>query len=219
VCAFAQTANPCPRFPVGSVVTEPEDLFSQNGELRVSLSYQTGVDENGNTTFCYLLPDGQQSPTLHVRPGDHLILTLTNDTPAAAASTEMRMSSSAATICGAATMDASSTNVHYHGTNTSPTCGQDEVIYTLINSGQSFTYDVAIPPDEPPGLYWYHPHVHGMSEAAVQGGVSGAIIVEGIENVQPAVAGLRQRVLIVRDSPLRESRDADENMSANDVPA
>jgi hypothetical protein len=26
--------------------------------------------------------------------------------------------------------------------NTSPTCHQDEVIHTVINSGESFTYDV-----------------------------------------------------------------------------
>ena len=33
----------------------------------------------------------------------------------------------------------------------------------------------------------------------MQGGASGAIIVDGIENVQPAVAGLPERVLLIRD--------------------
>jgi FtsP/CotA-like multicopper oxidase with cupredoxin domain len=93
----------------------------------------------------------------------------------------------------------SSTNIHYHGTNVSPACHSDEVIHTLINSGQSFTYNISFPSDEPPGLYWYHPHVHGIAEPAVLGGASGAIIVDGIENIQPAVAGLPERVLIVRD--------------------
>ena len=37
---------------------------------------------------------------------------------------------------------------------------------------------------------------------AVQGGASGAIIVGGIANLQPAVAGLPERVLIVRDQPV-----------------
>jgi len=41
-----------------------------------------------------------------------------------------------ATVCGATTMDDSSVNIHYHGTNTPPTCHQDEVIHTLINSGE-----------------------------------------------------------------------------------
>ena len=39
----------------------------------------------------------------------------------------------------------------------------------MINSGETFQYDVQFPLDEPPGLYWYHPHIHGISEAAVQG--------------------------------------------------
>jgi FtsP/CotA-like multicopper oxidase with cupredoxin domain len=81
-------------------------------------------------------------------------------------------------------------------------CHQDEVITTLVNSGQSFQYDVQFPADEPPGLYWYHPHVHGIAEAAVQGGASGAIIVEGIQNVNPAVAGMPQRLMIIRDNPV-----------------
>jgi FtsP/CotA-like multicopper oxidase with cupredoxin domain len=98
-------------------------------------------------------------------------------------------------------MTFSSLNIHYHGTNTSPTCHSDEVIKTLINSGQTFQYNVAFPSNEPPGLYWYHPHVHGVAEKAVLGGASGAIVVEGIENVQPAVSDLRQRILVIRDQP------------------
>ncbi|MBV8731354.1 MAG: multicopper oxidase domain-containing protein [Acidobacteriia bacterium] len=99
-------------------------------------------------------------------------------------------------------MSTASVNVHYHGSNSSPTCHSDEVIHTLINPGDTFDYDVLFPGDEPPGLYWYHPHVHGIAESAVQGGASGAIIVEGIQNLQPAVAGLPQRLLIIRDQNL-----------------
>jgi hypothetical protein len=36
----------------------------------------------------------------------------------------------------------------------------------------------------------------------VQGGASGALIVEGIQNVNPVVAGLPQQVLIIRDNPV-----------------
>jgi len=96
-------------------------------------------------------------------------------------------------------MNSASVNIHYHGTNTAPHCHQDEVIHTLINAGETFTYDVAFPKSEPPGLYWYHPHVHGISEMAVQGGASGAIVVDGIADVQPAVKGLPQRIFVIRD--------------------
>jgi len=74
------------------------------------------------------------------------------------------------------------------------------VIHTLIQpGGEAFEYRITIPMDQPPGLYWYHPHPHGFSEAQVQGGASGALIVEGIESAAPVVAGLPERVLVLRD--------------------
>jgi FtsP/CotA-like multicopper oxidase with cupredoxin domain len=205
VCAFAQ--QPCPRFPAGSTLAAPPDLFSEDGALQVNFTYQTRVDSNGNTLYCFVTDDGTQDPTLHVHPGDHLVINFKNGlAPGSApphrahAMPMMTMSVSASTTCGAAVQNGTSVNIHYHGTNTSPTCHSDEVIRTLINAGESFQYDVHFPSDEPPGLYWYHPHVHGIAEAAVQGGASGAIVVEGIENVNPAVAGLREQVMVIRDN-------------------
>ncbi len=120
-------------------------------------------------------------------------------------------------------MTASSVNIHYHGTNTSPTCHQDEVIHTIVNSGQTFTYDVHVPWDEPPGLYWYHPHIHGHLEAALQGGGSGVIVVEGIQNFQPAVAAMRQRILVIRDQNVAGDPTPDDSipswdLTLNDIP-
>ena len=194
--AVAPVANPCPRLAPGSVVHNPPSLFSQKGVLVVNFSYQTTTDADGRTLFCFMTPDGKENPTLHVRPGDHLIVNVTNNVPASGG---MTMAMSAADQCGDSIMTATSMNIHYHGTNTSPICHQDEVIHTVINSGQSFQYNLAFPTDEPSGLYWYHPHIHGIAEPAVQGGASGAIVVEGLENLQPTVAGLRQRILVIRD--------------------
>jgi FtsP/CotA-like multicopper oxidase with cupredoxin domain len=188
-------SNPCPRPAAGGLVTNPPSLFSRNGVLSVNFSYQTRTDADGRTLYCFMTPDGLENPTLQVKPGDHLIVTVTNNV---AASPGMAMAV-AGPVCGASTMTSTSLNIHYHGTNTSPTCHQDEVINTMINSGETFQYNVAFPSDEPPGLYWYHPHIHGIAEAAVQGGASGAIIVQGLQDVQPAVAGLRHRVLMIRD--------------------
>ena len=200
--ALASGANtPCPRYAVGSQVTEPRNLFSVNGKLQVNLTYRTRVDNAGNTLFCFVMDDGTQSPTLHVYPGDHLVIHLKNQLPPNVASEmpDMRISSAGGN-CGGKVMNGSSVNLHFHGTNTAPTCHQDEVIKTVVNAGDSFDYDVHFPTDEPPGLYWYHPHVHGISEAAVLGGASGAIIVAGTENVNPVVAGLPERTLIIRDN-------------------
>ena len=169
--------------------------------MQVTFTYQTAVDANGNTLYCFISQDGTESPTLHLKPGDTLVLTLKNLLPAPSKASMRMALPKGSTICANPEMNPSSVNVHYHGTNTSPTCGADEVIHTIINSGETFIYTVAFPSDESPGLYWYHPHIHGIAEAAVQGGASGAIIVDGIENIQPAVVGLPERTLLIRDNP------------------
>src|SRR5258705_3806014 len=74
-------AAQCQRMTPGSVVQDPENLYSIAGSLRVHFTYQRGMDVYGNPTFCFINDDGQQSPTLHVKPGDTLILTLTNELP------------------------------------------------------------------------------------------------------------------------------------------
>ena len=229
--------SPCERFPQGSVVQEPENLYSKDGILKVDFTYQTSQDDYGKTLYCFVNSDGAQSPTLHVRPGDTLIITLTNLVPEGTGKMPempgMDMSRAGEGGCGAMNMTDASVNLHYHGTNTPPICHQDEVIRTIINSGQSFRYEVHFPKNEPPGLYWYHPHIHGISTAAVQGGATGALIVDGIENVNPIVAGLPQRVIVVRDNqpanppplPLHQPRgskpaddDAAADLSVNYIP-
>jgi FtsP/CotA-like multicopper oxidase with cupredoxin domain len=215
LCAPLSAQTGCPRLNPGAIVTNPPELRSVHGVLAVDLSYNTDTDADGRTLFCFSTPDGTESPTLRLHPGDHMIVRVKNNLPAAAPASVMQMSSSATPVCGAAMMDASSVNLHWHGTNISPKCGSDEVLRTLINSGDTFTYHVTIPADEPPGLYWYHPHVHGIVESAVQGGASGALIVEGIENVQPAVAGLPERLLIIRDQLLAGSDDGADNSDAD----
>jgi FtsP/CotA-like multicopper oxidase with cupredoxin domain len=199
--ASAADGGVCPRANVGADVMPPPDLYSQSGTLNVALNYFTSLDRDQRTLFCFVTADGKESPTLHVNPGDTINITLTNMVPPVPGAPVMRVSNDK-TVCGNPDMTVTSVNMHFHGTNTSPKCHSDEVIHTLINSGETFTYKLHIPKDEPPGLYWYHPHVHGISSMALQGGSTGAIEVEGIENVQPEVAGLPERYLVLRDQQL-----------------
>jgi FtsP/CotA-like multicopper oxidase with cupredoxin domain len=204
--ALAGTDNTCPRPETGSVIQPPPDLTSKNGAVRVNFNYFTSVDDKGRTLFCFVTDHGLQSPTLHVNPGDKIVINLTNMVPAAPGKSEVVSNST--DVCGDATMTATSVNMHFHGTNTAPQCHSDEVIHTLIGSGETFRYEIDIPKDEPPGMYWYHPHVHGISSVAVTGGASGAIEVEGIQNIQPAVSGLPQRILVIRDLAVASSGPA-----------
>jgi FtsP/CotA-like multicopper oxidase with cupredoxin domain len=202
----------CPRFAPGSVVLPPPDIFSQNGALNVQLNYFTRVDQDGRSLFCFQTPDGIEGPTLRLNPGDQLNILAANDVPQG---TPVEQVSNSQNQCGDLEMYTSSLNIHYHGTTTSPKCHQDQVIHTIINSGEKFQYNVAFPNYSPSGLYWYHTHVHGIAEATVQGGASGALIVSGIQNFEPAVAGLPERVLVIRDQPVAGNSTAGNTCAGN----
>jgi FtsP/CotA-like multicopper oxidase with cupredoxin domain len=227
----ASAADPadqvCARFAAGSATTAPPELQSQNGVLEVTFKFLTTTDSQGLVRYCYVTDTGLQAPTLRLNPGDQLIIHFQNDLPAAsAASASDNMAGMKMTLSSAATgsssacngaMSATATNLHFHGTNVTPVCGQDEVVHTLIQPGQSFDYKVQIPQNEPPGLYWYHPHPHGFSEGQVQGGATGALIVEGLQNADPALAGLPERTFVIRDQLLPASEANDTNIPAWDI--
>jgi FtsP/CotA-like multicopper oxidase with cupredoxin domain len=201
--------DPCPRGRPGSAVPEPRELRSQGGVLQVELTVRNVKEPDGQPRYCYVLPDGSLSPTLRLAPGDELVLHLHNGLtdlgplPNAAAPAHAHAASRWGDPCASGAMSAVSTNLHFHGLTLAPVCHQDEVVKTSIQPRDApFEYRFRIPADEPPGLYWYHPHIHGFSALEVAGGASGALIVEGLERVNPEVRGLPERVLIIRDQAL-----------------
>ena len=212
------TTRTCEDAPTGGLLTESPHLYSADGALTVTLSYVTSVGSEGNVRFCYLTPDGKQNPTLHLKAGEHLRLQLRNETTLIQSTSSMAMDMSGhGAPCGSAVMTDQTTNLHFHGTSAKPVCHQDDALRTMVNPGESFDYDVVIPVDEPPGLHWYHPHIHGLSEAATQGGASGAIVIEGIEQAVAEVRGLPQRLIVVRDHLLPPGVTETETMPAWDL--
>ena len=204
--ALAQNvgAESCPRATPGSVVASPSELKSHDGVLQVTLSLRDSVSRTGEQRYCYVDENGDLAPTLRIHPGDLLILKLKNELPShppAMSTPSMKsMAQPRRTPCLSWEMEAASTNLHFHGLMIPPACHQDDVLNTLIQPGSpSYEYRFRIPPTQPPGLYWYHPHPHGHSEEQVLGGASGALIVEGIESFAPDLAGLPERVLVIRD--------------------
>ncbi|MGH9745164.1 MAG: multicopper oxidase family protein [Candidatus Acidiferrales bacterium] len=186
-------------------MAEPLDLRSENGDLHVHFSYYSSAGPNGSTRYCYVADNGMESPTLRLHPGDWLTIDLKNQLPApptGSASTPHH-AAMAKSCAGGGVMIASATNLHFHGLAIPPICHQDEVLSTsVLPSEAAYEYRVQIPANQPPGLYWYHPHLHGFSKVQVLGGASGALIVEGIERVIPALAGLPERVIVIRDQDL-----------------
>jgi FtsP/CotA-like multicopper oxidase with cupredoxin domain len=203
----------CPRPAIGSTVVEPEDLRSRNGVLEAELTIRNVANPDGSLRYCYMDAGNRESPNLRVSPGDLVILHLKNALrdldpaapPAHAHSNGKahKPGGQANDTCSSGIMSAISTNLHFHGLTIPPVCHQDEVLKTSLQPGDpAFEYRFRIPDDEPPGLYWYHPHIHGFSKAPLLGGASGALIVEGLERAKKAVAGLPERVFVIRDQDL-----------------
>jgi FtsP/CotA-like multicopper oxidase with cupredoxin domain len=158
---------------VGAALAEPPVLRSTRSALEVRLEAaetRTPLAGSEATTLGY--NGGLPGPTLHLRPGERLRIELVN-----------RLSEP--------------TNLHVHGLHVSPE-GNGDSVFVVVESGQSFTYDYQLPADHPPGVYWYHPHHHGMVAAQIFGGLYGAIIVD-----DPARFPVtRERLLVVSDISL-----------------
>jgi FtsP/CotA-like multicopper oxidase with cupredoxin domain len=157
----------------GGGFTEPEELRSADGQLKVRLEASPVSVPLGSQQASILgYNGGVPGPTLRVRGGDTLQIELVNNLGVP-------------------------TNLHVHGLHVSPQ-GSGDNVFVTVRPGQSFSYEYNLPSDHPPGTYWYHPHHHGMVADQVSGGLFGAIIVE--EEDAPAVS--RERVLVVSDLTL-----------------
>jgi FtsP/CotA-like multicopper oxidase with cupredoxin domain len=154
------------------------------------------VNENGRDAFAF---DGANvAPVIRAFPGDVIKIAYVNDLPAKSPET------CAVNPC------TDNTNLHFHGLRVSPNAPQDDILNMLAKPGQTLHYAVEIPRDHPPGLFWYHTHPHGESHRQVLDGMSGAIVIEGMQSYVPEVARLRERVLVVRGRSTEHDPRADE---------
>ena len=163
------------------------------------------VNENGRDTFAY---EGETvAPVIRAHPGDTLKITYLNNLPAKPAET------CAINPC------MNMTNLHFHGLTVSPNAPQDDVLGMMAMPGQALHYSVEIPRDHPPGLFWYHTHPHGESHRQVSDGMSGAIVIEGMERYVPEVEHLRERVIVVRGRSIEHDPNASELMKYVEIPS
>ncbi|GAA1001827.1 multicopper oxidase family protein [Subtercola frigoramans] len=154
----------------GEAFAEPEVRRSVGGVLDVRLSASPTPVVIGGTTVDALTYNGSlPGPTLVVRPGDVLKISVNNQIGAP-------------------------TNLHTHGLHVSPE-GSSDNVFRQVDSGSLADYQYEIPTDHPPGLFWYHPHHHGMTAEQVFAGMYGAIVVEDPDPID-ATSG---RVLVISD--------------------
>ena len=185
---------------------EPPVLKSVNGAVSVSLT----ADLNPATGLPGLDYQVQHNviPTLSLNPGEKIVIDLTDNLQRTSGMRD-------------------EVNLHFHGLGVSPKPPSDDVLDTYAKPGQTLHYVVHVPKNQEPGLYWYHPHIHGIVNYQVgEAGMSGAIIIAGLEQHLPALSKMRQRLIILRDTgiganivPRDESPNATSDMDGMDDPA
>jgi FtsP/CotA-like multicopper oxidase with cupredoxin domain len=174
-------------------LADAPQIVAHNGV--VSLTLHAVRDGAGRDAFSF---NGQTTPpVIRVSPGDTLNITYVNDLPPA--------SGEQCSIGPCQNM----TNLHFHGLGVSPKAPQDDVLDMMAMPRQSLNYSVHIPLDQPPGLYWYHTHPHGESERQVLDGMSGAIIVEGMDRFVPEVRALPEKVIVLRGRSIEHDPNAE----------
>lgn len=163
------------------------------------------VNENGRDAFAF---DGASvAPVIRASPGDVLQITYINDLPPKPDGT------CAVNPC------MNMTNLHFHGLTVSPDAPQDDVLGMIAMPGQVLHYSVEIPRDHPPGLFWYHTHPHGESHRQVLDGMSGAIVIEGMERYVSGLGRLRERVIVVRGRSIEHEPNAAKLRRDVEIPA
>lgn len=177
----------------GATLREPPVIASNNGVLQATLHATTkpvtvaGQLITGTMTYNGHYP----GTTLRVKPGDRIRLSVRNnlDLPP--------------TQANGMAMSPAILNTHFHGMHVSPQPKADD-IYLEIPFGKSYDYDFQIPSGHPGGLYWYHPHVHGVTDTQNYSGLAGMLLVDGGAEQMPALQGAKQRLLALKNIAIKD---------------
>lgn len=178
-------------YKTGLPFTEPKEFTSQNGVTTAELlSKEAQVDISGASIRGTVYNGAFVGPTLRVAPGETLRVTLQNELE-------------------------QHTNIHYHGMHVSPS-GNSDNIFLMVLPGQTFDYELQIPADHDPGTFWYHSHMHHDSESQVFGGLSGVLIVEGLEQLLPeAYRSITQHVFALKDLQVKDGSIIADNINSD----
>ena len=96
------------------------------------------------------------------------------------------------------------TNLHTHGFHVSPLDNGDNV-FVHIDPDTSFDYEYVLPETHPDGVYWYHPHPHGITEQQNTSGMVGTILIEGGLDKVPGIEGLKRQHLFLQINQFAEN--------------
>ena len=157
--------------------SETTEAYSHEGILETTIIIDEHEGMVGNESVKAITYNGSlNGPTLHVKPGERMVLYYVNklDQP---------------------------TNIHFHGLHVSP-LGSSDNIFRVIGPGETAKYVLDIPIDHARGTFWYHSHLHGLATDQVGGGLSGLLVIEGLEDLLPDVLqNITQQTFTMRGFP------------------
>lgn len=171
---------PAIQFTAGEPLREVPTIASKDGVLEVTLD--AGVRETtvGGKTVTVANFNGEfPGPTWVANPGDTIRVHLQNN------------------------LD-EWTNLHTHGLHVSPLDNGDNV-FVRIDPGTSFDYEYQLPVTHPDGVYWYHPHPHGITEKQNTSGMVGTLLIGGGLDKVPGVEGLTRQHLFLQLNQFAEN--------------
>ena len=164
---------------------QPPEIRSRNGVLNATITAAPGRVQLGEYAFPgFLYNDAYLPPLLRVRLGDVMRITFRNNLPD------------------------DPSNLHYHGMAVSPR-GNSDNVFVHVHPGDEFAYEVRVPATgrQGPGLFWYHPHAHGVVAKQMLGGMSGGLVVDGSEKLFPILQGLPERFFFIKHAELGEGNE------------
>lgn len=225
----------------GKLFQNPEEVRSENGKLHVNLDVVYTDPEKTKIAGCGVKLRSYNGklvgPTLRVKPGDTLYITLNNKLG------PMKPGMKLADICdnphdifGGSPLpeNFNCTNLHTHGLHVSPSGDSDNVLITIPpipnkkQDGDNSTMSsnprqivIKIPENHSPGTEWYHPHVHGMTGIQVASGMEGAIIVEDVnpktpESLKIASDIMHEKVFMLQTIPYDDTGKVDDFLALGD---
>jgi suppressor of ftsI len=168
---------------------DPPTLESSGGVLSVTLeAAPTEIQINKKRVTSNVYNGLYVPPVLRLQQGDLLEVHQVNSTSA------LRL------------------NFHSHGVITSPRENGDNVVTVDIAPGADFETAIAIDAANSSGLYWYHTHVHEFVNDSLTNGLAGALIIGDALESFPELAGITERVMVLKDMKIKKKapvRDPD----------
>ncbi|QYD68170.1 multicopper oxidase family protein [Paraburkholderia edwinii] len=170
------SASPLDQTSHGDALVDPPQIRSKRGTLETTITAAIGQVQLGPFSFAGRLYNGEYiPPVLRVGLGDTLKIRFNNRLP-----------------------DQPS-NLHFHGMSVSPR-GHSDNVFIHVHPGETFDYLVKVPAHDrqSPGMFWYHPHAHGVVAPQILGGMSGGLVVDGIDERFPILKAMPERMLLIK---------------------